>query len=198
MKTLKSFIIKVFRVDRFNRPDSIKRESIPKNLKNEKGMILLTVLILMVIITLLGTIAINSSTIEVQISGNEKRIATAFAGAEAGLGVSVPVIESTLDVGYLKPAPGSFTLSGVTMDETNLANEILDPAHSYDPDTTSTPDISIPSLGGVKVNVDIDRLFSEAIAGGALEFAMGYEGVGAGAAGGGVAVYYRISSSGKK
>lgn len=177
-----------------------------KTLNNEDGMILLTVLMLMFIATLLGVISINSSTIEVQISGNEKRVSTSFAAAEAGIDLAIPIIEQSLAFGSLYPA--SFTVPdregvdrAVVMDTDNnqLYKEISDPNYSYDDDTTEDPDIYIEDLGvGVEVMIDIDRLYSEVIAGGALEFAMGYEGVGAGAAGGGVVVYYRITSAGKK
>ncbi|MDT8317971.1 MAG: pilus assembly PilX N-terminal domain-containing protein [bacterium] len=178
-----------------------------KTLKNEDGMILLTVLMLMFIATLLGVISINSSTIEVQISGNEKRVSTVFAAAEAGIDFAIPIIEQSLIAGTLYPS--SFTVKDkkgtyrpVHMDTENsqLYKEIADPASANDPDTTDSavPDLLIPDIGsGVEVSIDIDRLYSEVIAGGALEFAMGYEGVGAGAAGGGVAVYYHITSAGK-
>lgn len=174
-----------------------------KNLNNEDGMILLTVLLLMFIATLLGVIAINSSTIEVQISGNERRVSTSFAAAEAGLAIAIPIIKQSLTEGHLSPA--SFTVfdgegNVPAVIDSNLFNEISDPAYSYDSDTTDNPDIYIEDLGGlgVKISIDIDRLYSEALAGGALEFAMGYEGVGAGAAGGGVVIYYMISSAGEK
>ena len=178
-----------------------------KTLNNEDGMILLTVLILMFIATLLGVISINSSTIEVQISGNEKRVSTSFAAAEAGIDLAIPIIEQSLAAGSLTPSSFSVSGNAVDMDtviypgtnKTQLYNEIADPAFSYNDDTTENPDIYIEDLGvGVEVSIDIDRLYSTVIAGGALEFAMGYEGVGAGAAGGGVIVYYRITSAGKK
>ena len=184
-----------------------EKKRLVKTLRNEDGMILLTVLILMFIATLLGVISINSSTIEVQISGHEKKTSTSFAAAEAGIDLSIPIIEQSLISGKLTPSAFSVVDSAgvsraVTMDWDNdqLYKEISDPDYANDTDTTesATPDISIPDLGGVVVNIDIDRLYSEVIAGGALEFAMGYEGVGAGAAGGGVALYYRINSAGGK
>jgi hypothetical protein len=49
------------------------------------------------------------------------------------------------------------------------------------------------ALGGFTVNIDIDRLFARPKPGSSLAFAAGYEGTGAGAAGGGVEVLYRIS-----
>jgi hypothetical protein len=62
--------------------------------------------------------------------------------------------------------------------------------------------VTLNGLGGTDVNVevrvDVDRMYSYALPGGALEFASGYEGVGASAAGGGIGVLYRISSQGNK
>lgn len=169
-----------------------------KTVKNEDGMILLTVLILMFIATLLGVISINSSTVEVQIAGNERRVSTAFAAAEGGLDLAIPIIEQSLISGTLMPAAFTVGEKAVTIGA-DLYNEISNPAFANNSDSVSeTPDISIPSLGGVSVDIDIDRLYAEVIAGGALEFAMGYEGVGAGAAGGGIALYYRINSMGTK
>ena len=165
-------------------------------------MILLTVLILMFIATLLGVISINSSTVEIQISGNDRRIAAGFAGAEAGIDIAIPVIEQSIGSTTLKPSVITVSGTDVIMDTNNqqLFKEITNPDYAYDTDSTdsATPDIYIADLGGAKVNIDIDRLFSEVIAGGALEFAMGYEGVGAGAAGGGIVLYYSINSAGTK
>lgn len=177
-----------------------------KTLKNEDGMILFTVLILMFIGTLIGVVSINSSTTEVQLAGNEKKVSTAFAAAEAGIDLSIAVIELSLASNRLDPSSmtvkdsyGNYQPVDMDTDDDQLYNEIADPAFSNYTDTTQSPipDILIRDLGtGDKVSIDIDRLYSEVISGGALEFAMGYEGVGAGAAGGGIATYYRINSAG--
>ena len=193
-----------------------------KTIKNEKGAILITMLLLMVIVTLLGVIAINTSTIDIQITGHSKREALALQGAEAGIDLSIPIIESTLAMGQLSTSSTTastaitFPASSGTSaspDTVALGNEIGG-GSSYNTDTptgsnaTTTcgagvagpdpcgPDISIINLNGVAVNVDIDRLYSYALPGGSLEFAAGYEGVGAGAAGGGIGILYGIDSQG--
>lgn len=161
-------------------------------LTNERGAILITVLILMVIIALIGTFAVNTSTVEIQISGNLKRTTSAFEGAEAGVGLSVPIIEKTLAVGTLDPT--SFTVGSDTVTPvSSLGNEIIGAAM-----TNVTEDFEVPSLDGVKVEADIDRLYSYTLPGGAMQFAAGYEGVGASAAGAGVGVLYRIKSKGTR
>jgi len=168
-----------------------------KLLNNEKGAILITMLLLMVIVTLIGVIAINTATVDIQISGNLKRVSTAFAGAEAGIELSIPIIENTIANGTLTPAAATGVITG--LDTTNLEGEITG-GRDNDPDfptgTGASPDITLSNLGEVKVDADIDRLYSVTVGGGSLEFASGYEGIGAGAAGGGVGVLYKVDSEG--
>ncbi len=163
------------------------------SLRGEKGMILLTVLILMVIGTIIGTIAINSSTVEVQISGNTKRVSTAFAAAEGGMDLAVPIIESALGEGMT--FPGSFAVDGDTVVIDPLMQDRIRSGAPFDNDTT---DFSIPSLNEVSVDVDVDYMYTIELSGGAITFAAAYDGVGSGAASGGTASLYRIRSSGTK
>lgn len=165
-----------------------------KLLRNDQGAILITVILLMAIIALIGTIAINTSTVDIQITGNLKRASTAFSGAEAGTDVVVPIIEQTIAAGVLDPG----SIPGGTLDTTNLGNEITG-GSNYDADTAAgNSDITLTSLGGVEVQVDVDRMYSYNLPGGAMEFASGYEGAGAAAAGGGIGVLYKVTSQGKK
>lgn len=163
-------------------------------ISNEKGVILITVLILTVIVTLIGVIAITNSAVDIQISGNMRRATTAFEGAEAGIDLGVSVIENTIANASLTPTS---TGNGITtLDTANLQTEILGGSDN-NPDTPqASADIGMNNLGGVAVNSDIDRLYSYINSGGASQFAMGYEGIGAGAAGGGTVVLYKIDSQG--
>jgi len=164
-----------------------------KTLKNEQGMILVTVILLLAIVSLLGVMAINSATVDIQITGNLKRSSIAFSGAEAGVDLSQPIIEESLAAGTLEPT--SFTVGSDTVNiDSSLGDEIAG-EHDYDTDTS---DFTVPNLGGTEVKVDVDRLYSYALPGGAMEFASGYEGVGAAAAGGGIGVLYRINSEGSR
>lgn len=182
-----------------------------KTINNENGAILITMLLLMVIVTLLGVIAINTSTIDIQITGHSKRAALALQGAEAGIDLSIPVIESTLAMGQLSTSSatvsttitfptfpdGSVPTAGLdTTSAPNLGTEITGGANYHTDSPSSGTDLSITNLNGVGVNVDIDRFYSYALPGGSIEFAAGYEGVGAGAGGGGVGILYGIDSQG--
>ena len=113
-----------------------------KTFRNENGMIMITVILLLVIVTLLGIWAINSSTVDIQITGNLKRSSAAFGGAEAGVDLSQPIIEQTLAAGTLTPA--NFTVNGDIVNiDGSLNNEILG-NNVYDIDTS---DFNVPNLG---------------------------------------------------
>lgn len=172
-----------------------------KTFNNDKGAVLITILILMAIITLIGIIAINTSTVEIQISGNTRRVATAFEGAEAGIDLSIPLIENSIANGVLTPSNITFPpTSGTTatiINSANLQNRIFNNVTGTAAFTFNR-DISISNLNGVNVDINIDRLYTYLLPGGASQFAMGYEGVGAGTAGSGGATLYRIDSQGTR
>ena len=161
----------------------------------ESGAILVVVLILMMGMTLMGTIALNSATVDTRISGHVKRAAKAFEGAEAGIHLAVPVIENTLARMTLTPAaPDGIILTG--MDTGGLESEILG-MNGNDPDTVAvSPDLAMDQFNGVAVSVDIDHLYADFVAGGAAGFAMGQDGLGTGSNTGGSAIFYRIDSQG--
>jgi hypothetical protein len=120
----------------------------------------------------------------------------AFGGAEAGVDLAIPVIEGTLANGTLPSFPSGYSLNNTGTP--NLIDEI-NGSSNYNTDTPSaSPDITVSDLNGVEVKVDIDRLYTYTIPGGSLEFASGYEGAGAGAAGGGVGVIYMIDAQGTR
>lgn len=174
-----------------------------KIINNEKGAILITMILLLVIVTLVGVIAINTATVDVQISGNLKRASMAFAGAEAGVDLSIPIIESTIAMGWLSTSSTtvstSINLPNFTLDAAgDLGTEIAGGSDANNDNPTASPDITITNLNDVNINVDIDRLYAVANQGGAIEFAAGYEGIGAGAAGAGMGVLYKIESQGTR
>ncbi len=162
-----------------------------KRLKNEEGMILVMVLVLMMVIAVLGVMAINTSTIDIQIFGNQKRSSESFEVAQAGIEVSIPIIENTLLDGEV---PDFTALPEIVLDG-DVGDEVLGVVVSDD-SVSNLPDVTVTMAGGANARTDIDRLYAQPVAGGSLEFAGGYEGVGASAAGGGTAILYRIRSEG--
>jgi Tfp pilus assembly protein PilX len=167
-------------------------------LERQDGVAMLTVLMLTIILTVIGLAAITTTTLEMKMSGSERMRETTATAAESCVSGGVQVIQQTL----ANSAIPATVLGGPNpvITQNPLQAEILGQADQ-------NVDSADPSLGGVApnavftiihpsspftVNMDIDRLFIRPKAGGSIQFAAGYEGVGAGAAGGGLEILYRI------
>jgi Tfp pilus assembly protein PilX len=157
---------------------------------------LVTALILLLLVTLAGIIAVSSSTVDTQIAGNTRRATMAFQGAEAGINLAIPIIEDTIQNATLTPSGPTGPITG--LDTTDLEREILGDDTAPADTVTASPDITLASLNGVSVNTDIDWLYTNLVEGGAAQFAMGYEGIGAGASAAGSASLYRLNSEGSR
>lgn len=152
----------------------------------------------MTIIALLGTLAVNTATVDIQSFGSLKRAASTFVGAEAGIDLSIPIIEQTLAEGDLTPTSFEITNSDGGTDTVAIYNSLGPEIHGSSDYDTDDKDFVVPDFGGVRVETDVDRLYSYQLPGGAMQFASGYEGVGAAAAGGGTGVLYRVRSKGTR
>ena len=140
--------------------------------------------------------AFGAGVVDVDAAAFDVFASLAFGGAEAGVDLAIPVIEGTIESGALvPPAPIGIITVLDTGAAPNLLGEITASSDNNSDTASGTPDITAV-LNGVDVQIDIDRLYSYQLPGGAIEFAAGYEGVGAGAAGGGTGVLYRIDSQG--
>lgn len=168
----------------------------PAGHAHERGTVLITALILLLLVTLAGIIAVTSSSVDTQIAGNARRVTMAFQGAEGGVNLSIPIIEDTILQAALTPAAPTGPITA--LDTANLEAEILGDSTAPTDTVTATPDITMASLGGVAVRTDIDWLYTDIVEGGAAQFAMGYEGIGAGASAAGTASLYRLNSEGSR
>jgi hypothetical protein len=169
-------------------------------LRQEDGIAMLTILMLTVILTVIGIAAITTTTMDLKLAGGERLREGSVNTAEACLSTSVQIIQQTLANSAL---PASILgLQTPVIWQAPLESEIMGvPGFEQNADTADwqtlpttliAPNAQIV-LGGFTVNIDIDRLFARPKPGSSLAFAAGYEGTGAGAAGGGVEVLYRIS-----
>ena len=78
---------------------------------NEKGVVLVTALLFMAIITIAGTSAYFTSSNELQISGNYKRMKQSFYDAEAGVTYTLAVIENDLALDNITLTNSTETIS---------------------------------------------------------------------------------------
>jgi len=71
-------------------------------LKNENGFVLITAMIMLVILTLIGTFALNTTTFELQISGNDRVAKDTFYQADGGTEAAIELVEQNFscDVGF--------------------------------------------------------------------------------------------------
>jgi Tfp pilus assembly protein PilX len=169
-------------------------------LRREDGIAMLTILMLTVILTVIGIAAITTTTMDLKLAGGERLREGSINTAEACLSTSVQIIQQTLTNSAV---PASILgAANPVIWQTPVESEIMGvPGFEQYPDTADwqvLPSSSIKpnaqiQIGGFTVNIDIDRLFARPKPGSSLAFAAGYEGTGAGAAGGGVEVLYRIS-----
>jgi hypothetical protein len=107
-------------------------------LNNEKGLALISAILALLVVTVLGIIAINTSIIEVQISGNEQQWEEDFNLGEGGAEV-----EAT-HVGYARSGIGGFSWYEIS-DPSIFAQSLLPPQASYDPYNDITTGGSFPN-----------------------------------------------------
>lgn len=166
-------------------------------LGRQDGIALLTVVLLMVVLTILGIMAITVSGLENRMAGHGRTAEAAMAAAEACLGTGVKIIQGTIDNSAL-PASflGDATPPGPVPagNSATLEAEIMGQSDNNADNPEASPNV-LQTVSGFTVYGDIDRLYAKPKAGGALQFAAGYEGTAGGAAGGGVDIYYRINCS---
>jgi hypothetical protein len=164
----------------------------------QRGAILLVTMMILLVLTVMGIAAISTTTSELQISGNAKIQNMVFYGADGGGRTYGPILKAALYEDTVDPAKDP--IFGPVADP-NLLNELMGlsmtpPNDGISDSPTNHPDIGL-AAGNVTVGVDIDRIDEHQLAGGASEFAGGYEGIGASASSGGIGIYYAMDSSGQ-
>jgi hypothetical protein len=134
-------------------------------LRNEKGSVLLISMLVLVILTLLGLVALDTTDIELMVSANDRTYKEAFNAADGGGMAAVKVVRNSLD------EAAGLTLPAVTYAETaaDFYEELIGTNPSDD-----DVDISFDVSGTAQVEADVQLLRVVNIAGGGAEFAAGY------------------------
>ena len=134
-------------------------------LNEEKGFVLLTALLIMIILTLVGLGAILNSSVEINISRNERLQKDSLFAADAGI-QTVPTIVSY----YIQNDPPDISSLSAEFQAIMQDNLFISEIMGYgDGDgatdtTTNNPDV-IMTVAGRQVNMDIDRLYAKPLAG---------------------------------
>lgn len=176
------------------------------SLNDERGIALLTVMMVLLMLTVLGIAAITVSGLGSNMAGLLRTMEASANAAESCLGTGANVIQQVFlpENGSQVPAAlldssGGPVPSG---NKTVLQNELMgNPENNIDvpTGTGAAPNLVMPSNTGVylfapyTVAGDIDRLYVKMRAGSGQQQFSAYEGTGVGSGSNGVDAYYRIT-----
>ena len=170
---------------------------------NDRGVVLIFALVLMLVLTIIGSSATLTSQIDLKLSGNTKVIRTSFYVADGGIMLSPKVISRIITDREL-PTPEQTPLitydaweKVVGVDDPVLLKKIMGfPMDSdYQDADENTADITVEQGTLGSMAVDLTRVGTRYLSGGGVEFAAGTEGVGVGGAAS-AAILYHLASRG--
>jgi len=169
-----------------------RRLSLLKN--NQDGSVIVSALLILLILTIVGISATSTSTIEVQISTNDKLHKMAFYAADGGSEAGIELVEQNIEERGFGTGPTTWGATNIPNTNTSFyANEEDTATPENNIPTATNRDVQIPNVGGEDVNLRIygnTRLST----GNALQLAAGYEGKGQSISGGGATIVYDIRS----
>lgn len=176
-------------------------------LNNEKGSILITSLIFMLVLSFMLMAYLDMSSTGLKQTLYTEQAKKAFYIADGGMTYTTHIIDRILSEKSMPPA-GVYSPDTVTFnddgsgndndgDGKGLVDELLGFASPND-DIINSPDITVTLSGNNKAFMNLGKVGSIDFTGTTSgEFASGYEGIGAGAASGGVYFYIQVDSLGK-
>lgn len=168
---------------------------------SDRGVALIFALVLLLVVSIMGSSATLTSQIDLKLSGNTKVIRTSFYVADGGIMLSPKVISRIITDRDL-PTPAQTPL--ITYDAWEKNGEdpvLLKKIMGFSMDTDyqnaddSSADIAMDQGTLGSMAVDLTRVATRYLSGGGVEFAAGTEGVGVGGAAS-AAIIYRLASTG--
>jgi Tfp pilus assembly protein PilX len=155
---------------------------------NNRGYVLVTSLLMLLVLTVIGMAAIGTSTIENLLSGNIRLKERNEVRADGCTELSLMVIERAVRNEDVRGFTNIVT-------DASLADELRSGSFNSDTLSVAQADITCNTGAGTTSVADIDMMYPRWIGGTSLEFASGYEGLGK-SGGSGFCTFYRINSSG--
>ena len=156
--------------------------------RNDEGFVLITSMMIMVILTIIGIMAVSTTEIELMVAGNDKVAKAAFYRADSGIFTAPKVIREAIDAG-----PG-IEVRSMALD--------YDPAPDSDQEeffrkimgfNDATTNIAF-SQGEGEIDTDIYRSGAAKLPGESVEFASGYDG--GPTTSQGVGIFYTLNATG--
>jgi hypothetical protein len=168
---------------------------------SDRGVALVFALVLLLVVSIIGSSATLTSQIDLKLSGNTKVIRTSFYVADGGIMLSPKVISRIITDRQL-PASSQTPLIvyddyAKTGEDPLLLKKIMGFAmdSDYQDEDLNATDIAVDQGTLGSMAVDLARVATRYLSGGGVEFASGTEGVGVGGAAS-AAIIYRLDSRG--
>ena len=169
-------------------------------LGNDRGMAMLTVMMVLLMLTVLGIAAITVSGLGNTMAGLQRTMEASANAAESCLGTGANIIQQVFlpENGSQIPAalldnsspPGPIPNANKTV----LENELIGNPENNTDQASGVPNLVMPgNIGPYRVAGDIDRLYVKMRAGSGQQQFAAYDGAGVGAGSNGVDAYFRIS-----
>jgi hypothetical protein len=168
---------------------------------SDRGMALIFALVLLLVVSIIGSSATLTSQIDLKLSGNTKVMRTSFYVADGGIMLSPKVISQIITHRALPTAEQTPLITyddyAKTGEDPLLLKKIMGFAmdSDYQDEDPNAADLSMNqgTLGSMAVN--LTRVATRYLSGGGVEFASGTEGVGVSGAAN-AAIIYRLDSKG--
>ena len=192
MKTTEMFA----RIQRFG-----FRRFLGRLIGSDRGVALIFALVLLLVVSIMGSSATLTSQIDLKLSGNTKVMRTSFYVADGGIMLSPKVISQIITHRALPTAEQTPLLAyddyAAAGEDPLLLKKIMGFAmdSDYQDEDPNAADISMDQGTLGSMAVDLTRVATRYLSGGGVEFASGTEGVGVGGAAS-AAIIYRLDSRG--
>jgi hypothetical protein len=177
------------------------RQFLGRVIRSDRGVALIFALVILLVVSIMGSSATLTSQIDLKLSGNAKVIRSSFYVADGGIMLSPKVISQIIADRAL---PADDETPQITYDDyfsgtddPLLLKKIMGFAmdSDYQDEDPNLVDISVDTGTLGSMAVDLTRVATRYLSGGGVEFASGTEGVGVGGAAS-AAIIYRLDSSG--
>ena len=172
----------------------MKSKYMPGN--HQDGLVTVAALFFLIVLTIMGTSAISTSNMEVQIATNDEIHKMTFYAADGGVDLGTELVELNIACpnGFASDDLAIGDITVIDRDFWMQEDEPVDGANDVVPYPSDTErDILIEDAAGNHTNLTIFGQTAYGI-GGAIEMAAAYEGKGKAAASGGVILEYEIYS----
>lgn|GEM_PF-3985624 len=162
------------------------------NIRNEKGVVLVTALIILALLMVIGTSITMTSSVEMNIAKNEKVAQTSFYRAENARIIAAEAIQTASGGTTWTDGDNFQSHADIVVTDGDFFEEGFDPGNTVDT-VSASPDLQLSN--SLWADVDVDKIEVGPMPGASAEFGSEYEGVGHESM---VQAIYRIDSIGRE